>query len=216
MFNNKVSVICTIICSLLLISIPGLTWDRAIEAEKADKIEAPMIVSDDAKASGGKFIWMEGKPATGGGGKGWAEFIINLPKAGTYALWGKVLAWDGNSYSLWVTWQPADPNEDAQATQNVQFRWGVAQGNDWHWDRINHWLDAGTFDREWKFNQTGKTTLRLAVREDATMLDVIFITDNLSAEEAEAKPRTPNASDAATPVEVKGKLTSTWAQMKNR
>ncbi|HIA69056.1 TPA: hypothetical protein EYN98_24060 [Candidatus Poribacteria bacterium] len=216
MFNNKVSVICTIICSLLLISIPGLTWDRAIEAEKADKIEAPMIVSDDAKASGGKFIWMEGKPATGGGGKGWAEFIINLPKAGTYALWGKVLAWDGNSDSLWVTWQPADPNEDAQATQNVQFRWGVTQGNDWHWDRINHWLDAGTFDREWKFNQTGKTTLRLAVREDATMLDVIFITDNLSAEEAEAKPRTPNASDAATPVEVKGKLTSTWAQMKNR
>ena len=104
MFNNKVSVICTIICSLLLISIPGLTWDRAIEAEKADKIEAPMIVSDDAKASGGKFIWMEGKPATGGGDKGWAEFIINLPKAGTYALWGKVLAWDGNSDSLWVTW----------------------------------------------------------------------------------------------------------------
>ncbi|HHZ89882.1 TPA: hypothetical protein EYN65_04985 [Candidatus Poribacteria bacterium] len=92
----------------------------------------------------------------------------------------------------------------------------MTQGNDWHWDRINHWLDAGTFDREWKFNQTGKTTLRLAVREDATMLDVIFITDNLSAEEAEAKPRTPNASDAATPVEVKGKLTSTWAQMKNR
>jgi len=114
MFNNKVSVICTIICSLLLISIPGLTWDRAIEAEKADKIEAPMIVSDDAKASGGKFIWMEGKPATGGGGKGWAEFIINLPKAGTYALWGKVLAWDGNSDSLWVTWQPADPNEDGK------------------------------------------------------------------------------------------------------
>ena len=216
MFNNKVSVICTIICSLLLISIPGLTWDRAIEAEKADKIEAPMIVSDDAKASGGKFIWMEGKPATGGGGKGWAEFIINLPKAGTYALWGKVLAWDGNSDSLWVTWQPADPNEDAQATQNVQFRWGVQQGPVWHWDRINHWLDAGTFDREWKFKEKGETVLRIAVREDATMLDVIFITDNLSAEEAEAKPRTPNASDAATPVEVKGKLTSTWAQMKNR
>ena len=117
MFNNKVSVICTIICSLLLISIPGLTWDRAIEAEKAGKVEAPMIVSDDAKASSGKFIWMEGKPATGGGGKGWAEWSINIPKAGTYALWGKVLAWDGNSDSFWVTWQTADPNEDAQATK---------------------------------------------------------------------------------------------------
>lgn len=206
----------TMICLFLLVSISGFAWDRAIEAEKAGKVEAPMIVSDDAKASGGKFIWMEGKPATGGGGKGWAEWSINIPKAGTYALWGKVLAWDGNSDSFWVTWQPADPNEDAQATKNVQFRWGVAGGPAWHWDRINHWLDAGTFDREWKFNQAGKTTLRIAVREDAAMLDVIFITDNLSAEEAEAKPRTPNASDADVPVEVKGKLTSTWAQMKNR
>ena len=83
---------------------------------------------------------------------------LSLSSAGKYALWGKVLAWDGNSDSLWVTWQPADPDEDAQATKNVQFRWSVAGGPAWHWDRINHWLDAGTFNREWKFNQAGKTT----------------------------------------------------------
>ena len=76
----------TTICLFLLVSISGFAWDRAIEAEKAGKVEAPMIVSDDAKASGGKFIWMEGKPATGGGGTGWAEWSINIPKAGTYAL----------------------------------------------------------------------------------------------------------------------------------
>ena len=201
----------TIICLFLLISISGFAWDRAIEAEKAGKIEAPLIVADDAKASDGKFIWMEGKPVAGGGGKGWAEWSIKIPKVGTYALWGRVLAWDGNSDSFCVTWQPSDPNEDAQATQNVHFRWAVAQGNDWHWDRINHWLNDGMFDRKWKFNQVGKTTLRIAVREDATMLDVIFITDNLSADEAEVKPRPPNASDAGVPVEVKRKLTSTWA-----
>ena len=205
----------TIICLFLLISISGFAWDRAIEAEKAGKIEAPLIVADDAKTSDGKFIWMEGKPATGWLGQGWAEWSIKIPKVGTYALWGRVLAWDGNSDSFCVTWQPADPNEDAQATQNVQFRWAVAQGNDWHWDRINHWLNDGMFDRKWKFNQVGKTTLRIAVREDATMLDAIFITDNFSAEEAEVKPRTPNASDAEVPVEVKRKLTSTWAQLKN-
>jgi len=39
-----------------------------------------MKVDDNAVgrgASNGKFIWMGGKPTTGGGG--WAEFVINIP-----------------------------------------------------------------------------------------------------------------------------------------
>ena len=39
-----------------------------------------MKVDDNAVgkgASNGKFIWMEGKPTTGG--EGWAEFLINIP-----------------------------------------------------------------------------------------------------------------------------------------
>ena len=211
----------TMICLFLLVSISGFAWDRAIEAEKAGKVEAPMIVSDDAKASGGKFIWMEGKPATGGGGKGWAEWSINIPKAGTYALWGKVLAWDGNSDSFWVTWQPADPNEDAQVTKNVQFRWGVAGGPVWHWDRINHWLDAGTFDREWKFKEKGETLLRIAVREDAAMLDAIFVTSNEKAKTPnEANVRLPTKKDIKIQIEglavnQRGKITTTWAGIKS-
>ena len=211
----------TTICLFLLVSISGFAWDRAIEAEKAGKVEAPMIVSDDAKASGGKFIWMEGKPATGGGGKGWAEWSINIPKAGTYALWGHVIAWDGNSDSFWVTWQPADPNEDAQVTKNVQFRWGVAGGPVWHWDRINHWLDAGTFDREWKFKEKGETLLRIAVREDATMLDAIFVTSNEKAKTPnEANVRLPTKKDIKIQIEglavnQRGKITATWAGIKS-
>ena len=95
-------------------------YDRAIEAETAEQIEAPMIVADDSDASGGQFIWMEGPPATGGGGEGWAEYKIDMP-AGTYALWGKVIAEDGNSDSFWVTWQPADAEENAQETENTEF-----------------------------------------------------------------------------------------------
>ncbi len=188
-------------------------YDRAIEAEMAEQIEAPMIVADDASASGGKFIWMEGPPATGGGGEGWAEYKIDLP-AGTYALWGKVIAQDGNSDSFWVTWQPADPDEDAQVTQNTEFRWGVMTGAEWHWDRINHWLDGGTFEREWEM-PGGETTLRIAVREDATMLDVIFITDNLSEDEAEVNPRDPGPEDLLTPVEPQDKLATTWGKLKH-
>jgi len=201
------------IFGLLLTSGISYGYDRAIEAEMADAIEAPMIVADDAAASGGQFIWMEGPPATGGGGEGWAEYQIYMPEAGTYALWGKVIAWDGNSDSFWVTWQPADPDEDAQATQNTQFRWGVAQSSDWQWDRINHWLDGGTFEREWEMD-AGETTLRIAVREDAAMLDAIYITDNLSEDEAEVNPRDPGPDDSLTPVEPQDKLATTWGKLK--
>ncbi|MCH8290411.1 hypothetical protein IH992_04825 [Candidatus Poribacteria bacterium] len=211
---------------LLLTSGIGYAFDWATEAEMAATIEAPMVVgtSSDAAAQGGpepsapsrgNFVWMPGPPVAGGGGEGWAEFTINIPAAGTYALWGKVTAWDGNSDSFWVTWQPADPDEDAQETQNTQFRWGVAQGNDWHWDKINHWLDGGTFEREWRFDTAGKTTLRIGVREDATMLDVIFVTDNLSDDEAEVNPRDPTAEDLVS-VEPQGKLATSWAQIKAR
>ena len=200
------------IAGVLLTSGIGYGFDWAIEAEMADVIEAPMIVADDADASGGQYVWMEGPPATGGGGEGWVEYSLNLP-AGIYALWGKVIAEDGNSDSFWVTWQPADPDENAQETENTEFRWGVGQGAEWHWDRINHWLDGGTFEREWE-QPGGDTTLRIAVREDATKLDVIFITDNLSEDEAEVSPRDPGPEDSLTPVEPQDKLATTWGKLK--
>ena len=200
------------IAGVLLTSGIGYGFDWAIEAEMADVIEAPMIVADDADASGGQYVWMEGPPATGGGDEGWVEYSLNLP-AGIYAIWGKVIAEDGNSDSFWVTWQPADPDENAQETGNTEFRWGVGQGAEWHWDRINHWLDGGTFEREWE-QPGGDTTLRIAVREDATKLDVIFITDNLSEDEAEVSPRDPGPEDSLTPVEPQDKLATTWGKLK--
>ena len=115
-----------IILTAFLCGIVGLRAEVeiALEAELADEIVAPMIITEDKNASDGKFIWDDGEPLTGGGGAGYAEFIINIPEPGDYALWGHVIAWDGNSDSFWVTWQPADPDENAQATQNVEFRWG--------------------------------------------------------------------------------------------
>ena len=159
-------------------SVNGKEIEIALEAELAQKVQEPMIVDDDdvgKDASNGKFIWMEGKPATGGGGKGWAEFSINLPES------GKV----------------------------------------WHWDRINHWLDAGTFDREWKFKEKGETVLRIAVREDATMLDAIFVTSNVKAKKpGEANVRLPTKKDIKIQVEglavnQRGKITTTWARIKS-
>lgn len=47
------------------------------------------------------------------------------------------------------------------------------------------------------------------------MLDVIFVTDNLSDDEAEVNPRDPTDEDL-TPVEPQGKLATSWAQIKAR
>ena len=46
------------------------------------------------------------------------------------------------------------------------------------------------------------------------MLDVIFITDNLSEDEAEAGPRDPIPEDSLTPVEPQDKLATTWGRLK--
>ena len=211
-----------IILTTFLCGIVGLKAEVeiALEAELAQEIVEPMIIADDKDASDKKFIWMEGEPVAGGGGTGHADFIVNIPEPGKYALWGHVIAWDGNSDSFWVTWEPADPKEDAQATQNTQFRWGVAQGAAWHWDRINHWLDGGTFEREWKFNKAGETLLRIAVREDATMLDAIFVTTNVKATVADqANVRLPTDKDRKIQIEglavdAKGKAATTWGSLK--
>ena len=204
---------------LLLTSGISYGYERAIEAEMADAIEAPMVVADDANASGGQFVWVEGLPVTGGGDEGWVEYNLHIPAAGTYALWGKVIAWDGNSDSYWVTWQPADPDENAQKTGNTEFRWGVAQGAAWHWDRINHWLDGGTFEREWEL-AAGESLLRISVREDATMIDAIFVTTNTGATVPDqADVRLPTDKDRKLQIEglavsAKGKAATTWGTLK--
>ena len=210
------------ILTVFLCGIVGLNAEVeiALEAELANEIVDPMIIDEDDNASDGKFIWMEGEPLTGGGDKGHANFIINIPEPGDYALWGHVIAWDGNSDSFWVNWMPADPDENAQQTGNTEFRWGVAGGAAWHWDRINHWLDGGTFDREWKFKQAGETTLRIATREDATMIDAIFVTTNVKATIADqANVRLPTDQDRKIQVEglavsPKGKVATTWGTLK--
>ena len=168
---------------------------------------------------GNSFGW-KGHQSPVAAVQGMPILSLTIPEPGKYALWGHVIAWDGNSDSFWVTWQPADPDENAQQTQNTEFRWGVAQGAAWHWDRINHWLDGGTFDREWKFNKAGETALRIAVREDATMIDAIFVTTNVKATAPDqANVRLPNDRDRkiqveGLPVDAKGKAATTWGSLK--
>jgi len=216
---------------ITLFSHAAETVEIALEAEFASIIKAPMTIAvpDEPKALGGpkpgepsrgEFIWAPGAPTTGGGDAGFAEFIVDIPVADEYAIWGYVIAWDGNSDSFWVTVRPADPDENPQSTGNTEYRWGVAGGNNWHWDRINHWLDAGTFDRKWELPK-GEASIKIWSREDATMLDALFITsDSESTDQASANVRLPTDEDVKLqltnkPVQPTGKLSITWGYIKN-
>ncbi|MFQ6040511.1 MAG: hypothetical protein ACE5PV_06605 [Candidatus Poribacteria bacterium] len=225
MHRKSLLTLTIVFCVILGYAFSAVAVELAFEAEGANTIEAPMVVAvpADAAAQGGpepdapsgdKFVWVPGPPTTGGGGEGFMEFVVNIPANGTYAIWGRVIAWDGNSDSFWVTITPTD--ENPQETNNTTYRWAVAQGNAWHWDRINQWLDGGTFDREWDLPK-GEATIKIWTREDATMLDCIYITDNLSADEAEVNPKLPSElppPQPGTAVELHGKLATTWGSMK--
>ena len=223
---------------LVIISISSMAMaaddiEIVLEAELANRIVNPVAVAVpiDAKnaggvetdeASNGQFVWAPGAPVTGGGGSGYAEYIIEIPEKDTYAVWGRVIAWDGNSDSFWVTWEPADPAENPQQTQNFDFRWATASGGTWHWDRINQWLDAGTFDRQWEFDAGDTTSLKIWSREDATMLDCLFITTNLGTDAAAVGVRMPDDADrelqvkgGGGAVDAAGKLSTTWGGMKS-
>ena len=148
------------------------------------------------------------------GNAGFARFEINMPAAGTYAIWARVIAWDGNSDSFFTTWEPADPRENSQETGNNDFRWSMGGGETWHWDRVEAWKADDTHtDREWAL-PAGPTTLTFWTREDAAMLDCIFITDNLSSDEAEVSPLVPSDDDM-TAVTTSGKLAVTWGSIRS-
>ncbi len=223
----KKLILFSMIAGLALI-IAGLcaAIEIVTEAELANTIEAPMAIgvpgdgsanggTDAVDASRGNFVWVPGAPLLGGGGEGFMQFEINIPVAGTYAVWARIIAWDGNSDSFWVTWEPADPPENSQETDNKDFRWSMSNGSEWHWDRIERWADDDSHtDREWVL-PAGPTALTIYTREDAAMIDSIFITDNLSSDEAVANPRVPTDDDlnvsAVSPV---SKLAVTWGAIR--
>ncbi len=205
--------------------------DVALEAELGE-IEAPMVIAVPAdvvpeggeapdEPSGGKFVWAPGPPATGGGDAGFIALEFNISAAGQYAVWGRIVAWDGNSDSFWVKIDGADPDENPQESKNTHFRWSVnPKGTVWAWDRVNQWLDGGTFERVWELS-AGKQLMMIYSRETAAMLDCVFITDNLSETADDVPLRTPNPDDVAlqtgqtTNVEPQGKLASFWAELKH-
>ena len=148
---------------------------------------------------------------------------FSVAEAGQYAVWARIVAWDAHSDSFWVKIEGVDPDEDPQKTQNTHFRWTMSpRGTVWAWDRVNSWVDIPEdikTDRVWDL-PAGDHRITFAAREDAAMIDSVFITNNLSSDAGEVELRAPTPSDvdlqmgAAADVDAVGKTASVWGRLK--
>lgn len=141
--------------------------DRPFELESAAFIMPPFEVGEDSAASNGKFVWYPGEPgAKGGGGNGRALVPIQVPAAGTYYLWARVLT--------------PTPEDDS-------FRIRVRQGStelvplsDWHtgvhpaWEWVPVELDPGKL-RAVNL-PAGMVLLEVLCRETGAKIDQIWLT----------------------------------------
>jgi hypothetical protein len=131
-----------------------------LEAESGSRT-APMVVGNDATASGGKFV--EVPEGTGNnytdstnGGPGEVRFTINIPKAGTGILWARTIAPNGSSDSFYIT-----------TNGSLAIEWHVPGSSTWKWNKAAI-LSLGA----------GSVNLAFRQREDGTKLDQIILTSD--------------------------------------
>jgi hypothetical protein len=137
-----------------------------IEAEDA-QINYPFEYGQDGEASSDGFIWVPNRagsvwnPAKPGG---YAEFIFEVPQAGNYVIWGRILANNGSNNSFFVSMDDG----------NFSL-WSTAKSKKWIWDQVS---SRGGADPVVYYLQAGEHTLTIKQREDGTKLDKILITND--------------------------------------
>lgn len=136
-----------------------------VEAEHAVSLSSPLAIQSDSTARGGSFIAAPtGTNSTSNPpSNGIARYDIQVNTAGTYNLWGRTIAPNGNSDSFWV-----------RINGGQWILWnGIPTSTTWQWNRV-HNSNAG--------NQTvslnlsaGVNTVEIAYREGGTRLDAIYL-----------------------------------------
>ena len=136
-------------------------------------INDAMVASADGNASSGMYIWVP----NGGGSGGYVEYSFDIPSAGQYVVWGRVLAPNGEDDSFYVS---MDGGADSL--------WDTTISSSWVWDKVNHrnGSDPVVYNLA-----AGKHKLVIKQREDGTKLDRIVITNDMNA-----VPNTPSATDS--------------------
>lgn len=148
---------------------PPDTVTVTAEAESGTII-APMQVKNDSNASGGQYIAVtagdNSNSAPPSNGSSVIPFTVTA--AGTYKLWGRVIAPTNKDDSFWVrvdggTW--VDWND-------------ITAGGSWHWANVT---DDASSDIPVVVNlAAGAHTISYAYREDGALLDRVLITNDLN------------------------------------
>jgi hypothetical protein len=135
--------------------LPGIHVQ--LEAEAGDAYNG-MILANDATASAGGYIEA--------GGQGYSEFWIDLPKSGTYYLWGRA---KGASY--------ASDSFRVQFDSGYIVQWGFYNAQPWQWysvcDLAGNKCPAAY---SW-YLSAGLHKLTISTRESGARLDAIELTD---------------------------------------
>lgn len=144
-----------------------------IEAE-GGLVKPLMVVGEDKHASGGKYVWVEGAPGERGpAGRGSITWKLDVPRAGKYWLWGRVLTPTPSDDSFYVTTftgkrEVLPPSE-----------WHTGTHTTWEWTRLNE----STTDKPLALDlPAGEVFLQVKVREDGAKLDRLFLTGDGAAQ----------------------------------
>jgi len=139
----------------------------------AAKVEAPMVLTADKKASGGKCLLVPDGPGDKEinpgwdptkekepTGKGFAVFKFNVPKDGKYYLWARANWHSGCANSVWVRFDGGTPHK--LGDDGTYRRW--------------HWVMFISRRHPTFRLKKGEHTLMIVNREDGTRIDQIILT----------------------------------------
>jgi hypothetical protein len=141
------------------IAAPGSLFIH-LEAESGTRV-GPMTIGTDEKASSGQYVYS----ATDN--QGTISILVNIPVAGTYSVWCRVLSPDNARDSFFVA---ADGG-----LEEIFIAAPNSWSSSWQWTRLNGDLTGGERTFNW-----GPGTHRLTFRgrEKSTFLDALYITNN--------------------------------------
>lgn len=141
----------------------GIFW----EAERA-RLLPPMSAGQEVSASGGKFIWMPAAPGErASSSSGRAAYRLQVTRAGTYYLWGRVLSPTPENDSFFVR------AIHGHATVLPQTAWPLGTRKQWQWVRLNQ---EGTTNALPLALPEGDIALEIRVREAGSRLDRLLLT----------------------------------------
>lgn len=141
----------------------GVYWDAEDGA-----VAAPMVIHQDRNASNGACVWMPGASGSVGGSVlGRVTWRLRVPRAGTYYVWGRVLAPTPQDDSFHVR------AFTARADLVDLAEWHTGTHETWEWTRLT--LDRSETPTPFHLPR-GESRLQLRVREDGTKIDRLYIT----------------------------------------